>query len=88
MAKQIPLRQCVGCREMKSKNTMARIIRTPEGNIFLDKTGRMNGRGAYICLNQECLAKAIKTRGIEKALKVQISDEIYAAISKELINIE
>jgi len=88
VAKQIPLRQCVGCREMKSKKELARIIRTPEGNILLDKTGRMNGRGAYICFNQDCLAKAIKTKGIERALKMQVSDDIYDAISKELINIE
>lgn len=86
MAKQIPLRQCTGCREMKPKNELVRVIRTPENDICLDKTGRMNGRGAYICQNTECLKRAIKTKGIERALKVNIPEEIYDAIGKELID--
>ena len=86
MAKQIPLRQCTGCREMKPKKELVRVIRTPENDICLDKTGRMNGRGAYICQNTECLKRAIKTKGIERALKVNIPEEIYDAIGKELID--
>ena len=86
MAKQIPLRQCTGCREMKPKNELVRVIRTPENDICLDKTGRVNGRGAYICQNTECLKRAIKTKGIERALKVNIPEEIYDAIGKELID--
>lgn len=85
MAKQIPLRQCVGCREMKPKTELARVIKTPEGEILLDKTGRKNGRGAYICLNCDCLAKARKSKGIDRALKVTVSDDIFDAISRELI---
>ncbi|MBP3620358.1 MAG: YlxR family protein [Lachnospiraceae bacterium] len=85
MAKQIPNRQCIGCREMKPKIELVRVIRTPEGDICLDKTGKKNGRGAYICQNSECFNKAKKSKGIERALKVSIPDEIYDAISKELI---
>lgn len=85
MAKQIPVRQCMGCREMKPKNEMVRIIRTPENEICLDKTGRMNGRGAYICMNIECFNKAVRSKAVERALKVSIPDDIYEAIGREMI---
>ncbi len=85
MAKQIPVRQCIGCREMKPKNELVRIIRTPENEICLDKTGKKNGRGAYICLSKECYEKAVKSKGIERSLKVAIPNEIYDAIGKELM---
>ena len=62
-----PLRQCTGCREMKSKKEMIRVLKTPENEIVLDATGRKNGRGAYVCLSQECLEKAVKSRGIERS---------------------
>ncbi len=85
MAKQIPVRQCIGCREMKPKNELVRIIRTPENEICLDKTGKKNGRGAYLCLNKDCYDKAVKSKGIERSLKVSIPKEIYDAIGEELI---
>lgn len=85
MTKQIPVRQCIGCREMKPKNELVRIIRTPENEICLDKTGKKNGRGAYICLSKECYEKAVKSKGIERSLKVAIPNEIYDAIGKELM---
>ena len=85
MAKQIPTRQCIGCREMKAKNELVRIIRTPEGEICLDKTGKKNGRGAYLCFNMDCYQKAVKSKGIERSLKVAIPNEIYEAIGKEMI---
>ncbi|MDD6327576.1 MAG: YlxR family protein [Eubacteriales bacterium] len=85
MAKQIPVRQCIGCREMKPKKELVRIIRTPEQEICLDKTGKKNGRGAYICQNKACFEKAIKTKGIARALQIEIPDEIYDTIGKELI---
>lgn len=85
MAKQIPVRQCMGCREMKPKNEMVRIIRTPENEICLDKTGRMNGRGAYICMNIECFNKAVRSKAVERALKVSIPYDIYEAIGREMI---
>ncbi len=84
MAKQIPTRQCIGCREMKAKNELVRIIRTPEGDICLDKTGKKNGRGAYLCFNMDCYQKAVKSKGIERSLKVAIPNEIYEAIGKEM----
>ena len=86
MAKQIPLRQCIGCREMKPKNSMVRIIKTPEDVICLDATGKMNGRGAYLCNSASCYEKAVKSKGIERSLKTNIPQEIYDAIGKELIN--
>ena len=85
MAKQIPVRQCIGCREMKPKNQMFRIIRTPENEIRLDKTGKMNGRGAYLCPNVECYRKAIRSKAIERALKLEIPEDIYKAIGEELM---
>lgn len=85
MAKQIPVRQCIGCRKMKPKNEMVRIIRTPDNDICLDKTGRMNGRGAYICLNLDCYKKAVRSKAIERALKQEIPDDIYEAIGKEMM---
>ena len=82
-----PLRQCTGCREMKSKKEMIRVLRTPENEIVLDATGRKNGRGAYVCLSQECLEKAVKTRGLERSLKTAIPDEVYEDLKKELNDI-
>ena len=84
MAKKVPLRQCIGCRESKPKNELIRVIKTPENDICLDKTGRLNGRGAYICLSKECFDKAVKSKGLERALKCEIPKEIYDTLSKEL----
>lgn len=83
MAKKIPLRQCVGCGEMKSKKEMMRVIKTPEDEIVLDDTGKRNGRGAYICRERLCLQKAQKSRGLERSLKHAISDEVYDKLLKE-----
>ena len=83
MAKKIPMRQCIGCGEMKEKKELIRIIKTPEGELVLDKTGRQNGRGAYICNNAECLAKARKSKGLERSFKQSINAEIYDALEKE-----
>ncbi len=83
MAKKVSLRQCVGCGEMKDKKEMMRVLRSAEGPIFLDMTGRKNGRGAYLCKRKECLAKAGKNKGLERAFKQRIPDEIYEALEKE-----
>ena len=83
MAKKIPMRQCVGCNEMKSKKEMLRILKTPEEAIVLDDTGKKNGRGAYICRNKECLEKAHKQKGLERSFKKAISAEIYDNLLKE-----
>lgn len=81
--KKIPLRQCLGCGEMKSKKEMLRVIRTPEDTVCLDTTGKKNGRGAYVCMSGECLTKAKKNRGLERSLKLSIPDEVYDELEKE-----
>ena len=72
MNKKVPMRQCVGCQEMKSKKEMLRILKTAEDEIVLDATGRKNGRGAYLCFSKECLLKARKNKGLERSLKMAI----------------
>jgi len=82
--KKIPMRQCLGCREMKSKKELIRVVRSPEGNIDLDFRGKANGRGAYICPNPQCLAKAVKARAIERAFSAQIPQEIYDRLNEQM----
>ena len=82
--KKVPMRQCVGCGEMKSKKEMMRILRTTENEIILDKTGKKNGRGAYICSSPECLKKAVKSKGLERALKTAVSAEVYEGLEREI----
>ena len=83
--KKIPLRQCIGCGEMKSKKEMIRVVRTPEGAVEIDKTGKKSGRGVYLCLNSECLEKAYKEHRLERSLKTKVSSEIYEQLRKELL---
>lgn len=85
--KRVPMRQCVGCGEMKSKKELLRVVKTPEEDIILDVTGRKNGRGAYICASMECLKMAKKKRGLERSLKVSISEEVYASLEQEMSNV-
>lgn len=82
--KKITMRQCLGCREMKNKKEMLRVIRTPEGDVCLDATGRKNGRGAYICPSMECLKAAMKNKGIERSLNVSIPKEVYDLLAEEM----
>ena len=70
---------------MKIKTELVRVIKTPDNQVCLDKTGRMNGRGAYICLNKDCFNKAVRSKGIERALKIAIPEDIYEAIGEELM---
>ena len=86
--RKIPLRQCVGCGEDKEKKAMLRVIKTSEGEILLDDTGKKNGRGAYICKTAGCLAKAIKNKGIDRSLKMKIPENVYDELIKEMNNIE
>ena len=81
--KKIPMRQCIGCKEMKNKKEMMRVIKTPDDTIELDSTGRKNGRGAYICFSKECLSLAIKNKGLERSLKIKITEEVYKQLEKE-----
>ena len=83
MAKKISMRQCVGCGEMKNKKDMMRVLKSAEGPIVLDMTGKKNGRGAYLCMDKECLIKARKNRGLERSFKMSIPDEIYENLEKE-----
>ncbi len=82
----IPMRRCTGCMTSFPKNELIRVIRTPEGHIELDLTGRKNGRGAYICNNETCFKKAVKNRGIERALNMKVSDELYMELKGQLAN--
>lgn len=82
--KKIPLRMCAGCMEHKSKKELIRVVRTPEGEILLDPTGKRSGRGAYICPQQECLKKAQKARRFERALGCAIPDEVYGTLLEQL----
>ena len=75
--KKIPQRKCVGCNEMKDKKSLLRIVRSPEGEISLDLTGKKNGRGAYVCPDKDCITKAVKEKRLERALEKAISDEVY-----------
>lgn len=84
MSKKVPMRQCVGCGEMKNKKEMLRVIKTAEGEILLDTTGKKNGRGAYICSDGDCLKKAIKTKGLERSLKTAIPQEVIENLTKEM----
>ena len=82
--KKVPLRQCIGCQEMKSKKEMIRVIKTAEDEIMLDATGRKNGGGAYLCPSMECLKKAVKGKGLERSFKRAIPKEVYETLEKEM----
>ena len=86
--KKVPLRQCVGCGQMKGKKEMMRVLRTAEGDILLDTTGKKNGRGAYLCRSMECLKKARKNRGLERSFKMGIPNEVYDQLEKEFEEFE
>ena len=88
MAKKIPLRQCVGCGEMKGKKDMMRVLKTVEGDICLDVIGKKNGRGAYVCKNAECLKLSRKNKGLERSFKMSIPKEVYDALEEEFENLE
>lgn len=82
--KKVPLRQCIGCGEMKNKKEMIRVIKTAEDEILLDATGRKNGRGAYLCPSVECFKKAVKNKGLDRSFKMAIPKEVYEALEKEM----
>ena len=86
--KKIPLRKCTGCNEMKPKKELIRVLKTTEEEIVLDKTGKKNGRGAYLCNSLECFKLARKSRGLERSLQVKIPDELYETLEKELSAVE
>lgn len=80
----MPLRQCIGCGEMKSKKEMLRVLKTTDDTIEIDATGRKNGRGAYLCPSTDCWKKAVKSKGLERSLKIVIPKEVYEMLEKEM----
>jgi predicted RNA-binding protein YlxR (DUF448 family) len=84
MQKKIPQRQCMGCRERKPKREMIRVVRGTDGIVSLDFGGKMNGRGAYICPDMECLKKAIRSKALDRSLEVTIPEEVYDRLQKEM----
>ena len=86
--KKIPLRQCIGCGEMKDKREMLRVLRTTEGEIVLDATGKKNGRGAYLCRSMDCFRKAKKSRGLDRSFKMAVPAEVYDRLEKEMEQFE
>ena len=84
MQKKIPQRQCMGCRERREKRQMIRVVRGTDGHVGLDFSGKLNGRGAYICPDPECLKKAIRAKALERSLEVQIPQEVYDRLEKEM----
>lgn len=85
MPKKIPMRQCVGCREMKAKRELIRVVRSPEGEISLDFRGKKPGRGAYVCPSVDCLKKARKSNALGRAFSTKIPDEIYEALEAQMV---
>ncbi len=83
--KKIPQRQCVGCREMKEKRALIRVVRSPEGEVSLDFKGKKPGRGAYLCPDVECLKRARKSRALERALEASLTPELYDALEGEMV---
>ena len=84
MQKKIPQRQCMGCRERKAKRDMIRVVRCTDGQVRLDFSGKLNGRGAYVCPQKECLVKARKSRALERCLETPIPEEVYDRMEKEM----
>ena len=82
--KKIPQRQCVGCRTMKNKKDLIRVVKSPEGEISLDFTGKKSGRGAYVCPSADCLARARKSKALERAFETAIPAEVYEAVQAQM----
>ena len=82
--KKTPMRMCAGCREMKPKQELVRVIRTPEGTVRVDTTGKASGRGVYVCKNEECLKKSIRSKALSRALEVPVGEEVLEALAGEI----
>lgn len=86
--RKVPLRMCLGCREMKPKKELIRIVKPPEGDLAVDLTGRKAGRGAYICPKTDCLAKAVKQKQLERTFSCAVSDEVRQELSRAVSELE
>ena len=84
MQKKIPMRQCTGCREMKPKKELLRVVRSPEGVVSIDFRGKAPGRGAYVCRDAECLKRAVKAKGLERAFGVPVPEEVLEALKEQM----
>jgi len=84
MPQKIPMRQCVGCREMKAKKELIRVVRSPEGAVNLDFKGKMPGRGAYVCPSQSCLTRARKAKALERAFGIPLPDDVFSALEAQM----
>ena len=84
MQKKIPQRQCMGCRERKAKREMIRVVRCTDGTVNLDFGGKMNGRGAYVCPNTDCLKKALRSKALDRSLEVTIPEDVITRLEKEM----
>ncbi|BCJ85304.1 RNase P modulator RnpM [Effusibacillus dendaii] len=82
--KKTPLRKCVGCQEMKPKKELIRVVHSPDNQVFLDPTGKKSGRGSYICKTEACFQMAKKKKSLDRSLKINVSDEIYEQLEREL----
>ena len=82
--RKIPMRMCVGCREMQEKRSLLRIVKSPEGVISFDRVGKAPGRGAYVCRDQECLAKAVKQKQLERVLETNIEEAVFSQLMEEI----
>ncbi len=85
--KKVPMRMCVGCREMKPKRELIRVVRAPDGTLSLDLVGKKPGRGAYVCRSEECLKRAIKQKQLERQLEVQLTDEVAAQLQQTIASL-
>ena len=88
MPKKIPMRQCVGCREMKEKKSLIRLVKPPEGPVSLDFKGKLPGRGAYVCPNPECLKRARKSRALERAFSAPLPPEVWEGLESQMREVE
>ncbi len=86
--KKIPMRKCVGCGEMKPRKDLIRVIRTPEGKVLTDLTGRANGRGAYLCRSSTCFEKAVRAKSLQRSLEVPVDQDTLTMLQKEIGRIE
>ena len=84
MAKKVPMRMCVGCREMKEKRSLLRVVKSPEGAISFDRVGKAPGRGAYVCKSKECFERAVKQRQLERALETRIDEAVFTQLMEEI----
>ena len=82
--KKIPMRQCLGCREHKPKRELVRIVRSPEGEVSLDRTGKANGRGAYLCRSADCLRRAVKSKALNRAFGTEVPEDVLSYLEKEM----